>query len=183
MNIGFDLDGIFIDKPPLIPRRVIEWIYRGPQNHEPKYRLPINKFEQQIRKFSHYTAFRPKISKNIEFLKYFSSKGNHQLFLISSRFAFLENETMAILKKYGLRDYFEKIYLNTKNEQPHIFKKKVLEKLNIDIFVEDDLMLLNYLHDFFPKIKLLWYNRSTVGRTSSGILHIKDLKEIYPYLK
>lgn len=183
MKIGCDLDGIFVDGPPFVPKRLIEWLYRGPQNHEPKYRLPTTEFEQQIRKFSHHSIFRPKINKNIEFLKNFSKGGKHNFFLISSRYDFLENETLVLLKKYGLENYFSKIYLNKKDEQPHIFKRNVLEKINIDIFVEDDLMLLNYLNNFFPKIKLLWYNPNNVGKTSTGILHIKDLKEINPHLK
>ena len=183
MKIGYDLDGIFIDGPPFIPRGLLEWLYRGPQNHEPKYRFPSTRLEQKIRKWSHQPIFRPQISKNAEFLKTFSDRGNHQFFLISSRYKFLENETLDILKKYGLRNHFLKIYLNDKNEQPHLFKKRILENLNLDIFIEDDLMLLSYLQKFFPKCKLLWYNPNNVRKSYAGITRIKNLKELQNYLK
>ncbi len=183
MNVGFDLDGIFIDRPPFIPRGILEWLYRGPQNHEPRYRFPTTKVEQYIRKFSHHSFFRPKIYQNVEFLKHFSKDKKNSIFLISSRYQFLERETLKILRKYYLDNYFIKIYLNTKNEQPHLFKERVINKLKINMFVDDDLELLNYLKKCYPKIKLFWYNSDNTDKSLNGIIHINKLNEIYPYLK
>ena len=128
MIIAFDLDGIFIGSPPFIPKRLIEWLYRGPQNHKLKYRYPTTQTEQQVRRLSHLTIFRPKISKNTEFLKNFS-KNNKQIFLVSSRYSFLEDLTIKLLEKYGIKNNFMKIYLNTGNEQPHLFKEKMIKKV------------------------------------------------------
>lgn len=182
MNIGFDLDGIFIGSPPFLPRDLIEWLYRGPQDHEPKYRFPSTWIEQKIRKWSHQSALRPQISKNVEFLKHFSAQGKHKVFLISSRYSFLKAETDEILKKYQLKKYFYRIYLNSDNLQPHIFKEEILKKLNLDLFIEDDFMLLKYLSGRFSKIKLLWYNEGESAKLPEGIKHIKSLNEIYTYL-
>lgn len=182
MNIGFDLDGIFVGLHPLIPKEFIEWLYKGPQNHKPRYRFPSTQLEQNIRIWSHIALLRPKISGNAEFLKELSADKKNNIFLISSRYEFLTKQTLSLFKKYDLENYFFKIYLNSQNEQPHLFKKAVLEKLNLDIFVEDDLMLLQFLQKFFPKTKLLWYNPNNTKRIPSGILHIKSLKEILPYL-
>lgn len=182
MNIGFDLDGIFIDRPPFVPRGIIEWLYRGPQNHEPRYRFPSTTIEQFIRKFSHHSIFRPKILQSIEFLKNFSGNKKNTIFLISSRYHFIENETLNILEKYHLDKYFTKIYLNTKNEQPHLFKSSLIRKLKIDVFIDDDLELLTFLKKSCPKTKLFWYNLSNTDKTPDGIIHIKKLEEIYPYL-
>lgn len=183
MNIGFDLDGIFVDIHPLIPKKIVEWLYRGPQDHEPKYRFPATKFERKIRAWSHKLFLRPKISKNIEFLKEVSNNPKNHLYLISSRYSFLEDSTLSLLVNYNLKNHFSKIYLNSGDEQPHIFKKRILEKLNLDIFVEDDLMLLCYLQKFFPKTRLLWYNPNSVKKNYSDITHIKNLKELRNYLK
>ncbi|OGE18267.1 hypothetical protein A3F00_01070 [Candidatus Daviesbacteria bacterium RIFCSPHIGHO2_12_FULL_37_11] len=183
MKIGFDLDGIFIDGPPIIPKGIIEWLYRGSQNHDPKYRFPTTKFEQTIRKWSHSPIFRPEISRNVEFIKQLSKDKGLKIYLISSRYKFLENETMIILKKYGLENSFSKIFLNAKNEQPHLFKKNVLSNLKLDIFVEDDLIILKFLKNYYPKTTLLWYNPKRGIRLSEGIFHIKDLKDIYSSIK
>ncbi len=183
MNIGFDLDGIFIDRPPFVPRWLIEWLYRGPQNHEPKYRFPSTKIEQSIRKLSHYSLLRPKISQNIEFLEQFCKDKKNNLFLITSRYHFLENETLNILKKYNVDKCFSKMYLNDKNEQPHLFKSRIIGKLNLSIFVDDDLKLLLYLQKDYPKLKLLWYNQKSTSNLPPGIIQIKNLKEVYNYIK
>lgn len=183
MRIGFDLDGIFVGSPPGVPKELIEWLYRGPQNYEPKYRFPTTKVEQIIRKWSHIWLLRPKISANIDFVKHISLDKKLNIYLISSRYQFLEQETFTILKKYGIQSFFSKIYLNAKNEQPHLFKKKILEKIKIDVFIEDDLMMLKYLHKFCPKIRFLWYNPEENRNLPKGITHIKNLSELNSYIK
>lgn len=183
MFIGFDLDGIFVGGPPLVPGRLIEWLYRGPQDHEPRYRFPSTKFEQMVRKLSHYYILRPKISNNIKFIQELSKNKNLSIYLISSRYKFLEDETFEIVKKYDIFDCFSKIYLNTKNEQPHLFKKRVLESLKLDIFVEDDLMLLKYLSNDFKGIIFLWYNPVRGTKLPEGIRYIKKLDELLILLK
>lgn len=181
MIIAFDLDGIFIGSPPFVPKRLIEWLYRGPQNHKLKYRYPTTKIEQQIRKLSHLAIFRPKILKNTGFLKNFS-KSNNQIFLVSSRYRFLEDLTMKLLEEYGIKNKFTKIYLNTKNEQPHLFKEKMIRKLRINIFIDDDLKLLMYLKSRCPNTKLFFYDLNP-KQISSGINGIDELSEIKKYIK
>lgn len=181
MKIAFDLDGIFIDTPPLVPKKLIAWLYRGPQNHEPKYRFPTTKIEQHIRKFSHHSIFRPKISQNIEFLNIFA-KSKNQIFLVSSRYSFLRDLTIKLLEKYGIKNKFTKIYLNTKNEQPHLFKERVIKTLKIDVFIDDDLRLLEYLKSHCPNTKLFFYDLNP-QKVRSEINQIKELKEINKYLE
>jgi len=183
MKIGFDLDGIFIDRPPLVPKSLLEWLYRGPQNHVPKYRFPSTNIEQKIRKWSHQPVFRQKISTNIEFLKELSINGDYEIFLISSRYNFLTSETNKILKLYNFKKYFSKIYLNSQDLQPHLFKESVLKKINLSVFIDDDLLVIKYLNSRLSKTSLLWYNPGREGRLSEGIVRIKALKELYSHLK
>ena len=99
MKIGFDLDKIFIVYPPLIPDRLIDRLYRKKTSGKLLYRIP-SRPEQAVRRLSHISFFRPPIQKNITFLKSLTAK-NHELYLISSRFQFLESATTALLRKYG----------------------------------------------------------------------------------
>lgn len=181
MIIAFDLDGIFIGSPPFVPKRLIEWLYRGPQNQKLKYRYPTTKFEQQIRKLSHLGFLRPSISKNAEFLKNFS-KSDNQIYLVSSRYQFLESLTLKLLEKYSIKNNLTKIYLNTENEQPHLFKEKMIKKLKINIFIDDDLKLLMYLRSCCPDTKLFFYdlNPKQIG---PGVNRINELTEIKKYIK
>lgn len=174
MKIGFDLDKVFIDYPPLVPDGVIERLYRKKLNGTLAYRIP-SRPEQAIRRLSHVSLFRPPIRKNIDFLSTISKK-EHQLYLISSRFRFLESVTVALMKKYGFTDIFEEMYFNFDNEQPHLFKDKILSKLQLDRYVDDDLYLLRYLLPIHTKTNFYWFNNNTTNRELEHNLYaISDL--------
>lgn len=143
-KIAFDLDGIIVDKPPLIPKKLLEWLFKG-SSRNLHFRFPNSSLEQFIRKFSHFYLFRPPISKNIDFIKKIAKSGNYELYLVSSRYSFLKKETEVWLKKKNLQDLFKGIYLNKEDEQPHVFKENILKRIKPDIFIDDDEAIVNYL--------------------------------------
>lgn len=147
IKIAFDLDGIFIDKPPFISKDLLESLFRGTkcQKNNPCYRFPQSKIEQYIRKISHYYLLRPPIKKNIKFLKKINQTKKYQIYLISSRYSFLEKETYSWLKKRNIDKCFYKIILNKKNQQPHAFKKKEIKKIKPSFYFEDDPLIVKYL--------------------------------------
>lgn len=182
MNIAFDLDRIFIDYPPLVSPSIIDWFYRNHGKRGLSYSIPHSKASQIFRRITHISPLRPKLQKNITFIKSFPAK-SHKLFLISSRYQFLEGLTKKLLAKSGLQGVFSQIYLNNGNEQPHLFKEQAIKKNNINLYIDDDLELLKYLQIHCPKTKLLWYNPSSIKRETVGITKIRDLSEIKEYLK
>lgn len=182
MIIGFDLDGIFIDAPQFIPKSVLEWLYRGAQKNGPSYRFP-SKAEQIVRKMSHFSLFRPKIQKNINYINTLKLKSkSNKLYLISSRYQFLENTTYSLLKKYKLIPCFSSINLNLKNEEPHLFKEKIIKKLKIDFYIDDDFRLLKYLSQNCPETKFFWYNPKGNGQLQGKIIELRALHELQSYL-
>jgi len=154
MRIGFDLDKIFIDYPPLIPDGLIDHLYKKKANGTLLYRIP-SRPEQFIRQLSHTPYFRPPIQPNIEFLKSLS-KQKYELFLISSRFGFLQKQTLSLMKHLGLDQIFDAMYFNFDNLQPHIFKNQTLKGLSLDIYVDDDIHLLKYVTKDNKKTKFFW---------------------------
>jgi len=145
IRVAFDLDGVIIDKPPLIPKKLIEILFRGFEKDGLHYRFPKSKLEQKIRKISHFYLFRPPIKKNIEFIGGLAKDGKYELYIVSSRYSFLKDETEKWLEKRKIDGIFQKVFINMSDEQPHLFKEKVLKKLKPDIFVDDDCELVNYL--------------------------------------
>src|SRR5437762_14382159 len=105
MKIGFDLDKIFINTPPFIPDRLIERWYKKKSNGVLLYRVP-SKPDQFVRSISHYHMFRPPMKENLAFLRAISKKDN-ELYLISSRYKFLESTTKQIIQKYRLDKIFD----------------------------------------------------------------------------
>jgi hypothetical protein len=153
MRIGFDLDRIFINYPPFVPSKLIDWLYR---NHTDRlsYRIPHLLPEIWLRKLSHLPIFRPAMRDNVRFVQELGKDKKHQLFLISGRYSFLHDQSFGILKKYGLITPFEKIYLNDKNEQSHLFKSRIIKEEKIDLFIDDDADLINYLHQHCPGLQV-----------------------------
>jgi hypothetical protein len=185
MNIGFDFDKVLINYPPIIPYKLIDFFYKGrlvfEKNTKGKnltYRFP-GSFEQKIRVISHYPILRRPISKNIDALKQISKNKKNNTYLISSRYKFLEKKTSSLVKKAKLQNYFNGIYFNYKNMQPHLFKENIIRKLKIDIYIDDDLDLALYLAKRNPKLTIYWIKDRKVSiKLPKNITPIKDLTEL-----
>ncbi|MDO8620950.1 MAG: hypothetical protein Q7R31_01580 [Candidatus Levybacteria bacterium] len=178
MNIGFDLDKIFIDYPPFVPDGLIDRLYKKRANGELSYRIP-SRVEQIIRLISHYSLFRPSIKKNIEIIKKLHRKNTNKYYLISGRFGFLKNRTDEVIKKYKFDKIFNGLYFNFANNQPHLFKQKIIIKLKINLYVDDDLQLLQYLSVKNPKVKFFWLNNKESRELEDNLFAIKDLSEMF----
>lgn len=177
MNIGFDLDKIFINYPPFIPDSVIDSLYKEKSDGILSYRIP-SKIEQMLRFLSHYPPLRPPIMANIEFVKQNKQKNNDKYYLISSRFNFLKGRTQAITKKYQFDTIFDSMFFNYNNEQPHMFKERILRKLLVDRYVDDDLQLLRYLTLRNPKVDFYWLNGKKAGTLENNLFAITRLSAI-----
>lgn len=178
MNVGFDLDKIFINFPPFVPSKIIDLFYKEKTNHELKYRIP-SKIEQIIRGFSHYPIFRPPIIKNIEYIKNLSLTNTNKYYLISSRFSFLKKRTDNLIKRYHFDKIFNAMYFNYSNNQPHKFKDGIMKKLNLDMYIDDDLQLLEYLVDKNPKTKFFWLNGKISKPLKKNLFAIKNISEMF----
>lgn len=178
MNIGFDFDKIFIDYPPLLPATLFDKLYKKKDNGILLYRIPGYP-EQLLRKALHLPFMRPPIKENIAFLKSISKKKN-KLYLISSRYKFLEKETNRLIQKHQLDKVFDGMYFNYENKQPHLFKDVVLRTLKLDIYVDDDLSLLKHAAKGNPKTKFFWLNTKHIkAKLSKNIFSISELSQIF----
>ncbi|OGM11249.1 hypothetical protein A2Z22_00620 [Candidatus Woesebacteria bacterium RBG_16_34_12] len=155
IKVGFDLDGVIIGKPPFVPNLVMEKLVRK-NNHGLAYRFPESKIEKCIRWLSHYPLLRPPIKRNIQFIHELYNSQEYQLFVVSSRFSFLEERTKEWFKFYKLRKLFKEIYINLNNEQPHLYKEKMIKKLKLNVFIDDDLPLLEYLRKKLGDVELIF---------------------------
>jgi hypothetical protein len=178
MNIGFDLDKIFINFPPLVPDKIIDLFYKEKANRELKYRMP-SKIEQFIRISSHHPIFRSLNANNLNYIKNPILAKQNNFYLISSRFGFLKQRTADLIQKYDLNKVFKKMYFNYENRQPHEFKNEIIKKLKLDKFVDDDLQLLEYLTNKNPGIKFFWLNNDVDKPLKKNLIAIKHLSEMF----
>ena len=179
MKIGFDLDKIFINTPPFIPSAVINKFYKARDNGVLLYRIP-HVPEQLLRKALHTPILRQPIKDNFAILQRLANDKENKLYLISSRFKFLEPETQRLIKKYKFDEIFDKLYFNYNNDQPHEFKNNVLQKLNLDIFIDDDLSLVRYVAKQNPDTAFYWLDEHAKAvKFDNNITAAKNLEEIF----
>ncbi len=179
MKIGFDLDKVFIDYPPFFPSGLFDRLYKKKDPDVLLYRIP-NYPEQLGRKLLHLPFLRPPIKKNLTILRNIP-KSTNKLYLISSRYKFLKNETNRLVKKHQLNKTFDALYFNFTNKQPHLFKEDVLNKLKLDIYIDDDLSLLQHVAKSNPKTMFYWLNYANkeIPSLPKNITAITQLKEIF----
>ncbi|MBL7078459.1 hypothetical protein ISS42_02280 [Candidatus Shapirobacteria bacterium] len=157
IRIGVDLDGVVVNKPPIVPKKLIEWLIRSHTNHEKKYRFPKTNLERWIRIQSHHYKLRPPLSKNLQAIKNLEKLKSFEVFFISSRYRFLANQTRQWFKNYFPQFDYKKVFINLENQQPHLFKEEMIRKLKIDYFLEDDQRTISYLRkrsNLCPIIKI-----------------------------
>ena len=84
-KIGFDFDKVFVSYPPVIPDKLIDFLYKGkialiPKKNAEKinlsYRIP-GLLEKGIRIISHNYIFRPPMENNIKVLRFIRPKTYH----------------------------------------------------------------------------------------------------------
>ena len=177
-RVAFDLDGVIIDKPPIIPKKMLECLFRGKgKGSSLHYRFPSTKLEQGIRKLSHYYLFRPPIEESLRVIRKMAKEEKFDFFIVSARYSFLEKETQKWLEKRGINGLFQKVYLNIDNEQPHLFKEKKLKDLKADVFIDDDNLLADYLADSLSNIKI--YCLSSANHHSARAKNVSFLEEAF----
>lgn len=181
MNIGFDLDKVFVDYPPLIPDRVIDRLYKKKANGKLLYRFP-SKPEQFLRKLSHLSFLRPKIKKNVAVLQSIE-KEKHTLYLISSRFHFLKPETDKLTRRLGFNKIFTKMFFNFENKQPHEFKNEIIKKLHLHMYIDDDFPLLKYVAKDNKDTQFFWLSKrkkpEKLTRNITAIHNLSDILTLY----
>ncbi len=159
LRIGFDLDGVIINKPPFIPQFLMEKLVVAEKNKKLVYRFPDTKLEKLLRWLSHHPLLRPPISKNIKLIHELYKSQDYELYVVSSRYSFLEGRTKQWFRHYKLRGLFKKIYINLEDEQPHLFKEKMIGKLNLNVFIDDDYFLLQYLKEKVKNVDFYYMDR------------------------
>lgn len=177
MNLGFDFDKIFIDYPPFIPDTLIDRLYKKGTNGILSYRIP-SKLEQIFRLTTHHPILRPPIHGNITFIKKLANEKKHKHYLISSRFGFLKKTTEQLIRQHEFDKVFDGLFFNFENQQPHIFKNKIIKQLYIHRYVDDDLPLLEFLTEKNPQIVFFWFNKVNYGLMKKNLFAITKLSSI-----
>jgi len=162
LRVGFDLDGVLLYNPARIVRPIVAAVKNiFFKKNKVSFYFPKSKLEKFIWLMFHKSSLfiAPGFKEILKLVKEKKIKA----YIVSSRYSFLKEDFEKWLKKLNVHHLFSGIYFNQKDKQPHIFKEELIKKLKLDIFVEDNWDVANYLNVKCQmsnlKTKILWiYN-------------------------
>ena len=153
LKVGFDLDGVLLYNPVRIFRPIIYFIKKYILKRKTnQFYYPKNKLEQLIWLFLHKSSLFP--APGVKEIKQLIKEKKIKAYVISARYESLKEDFLFWKKKIDPENLFSSWYYNEKNDQPHIYKEKMIKKLNLDIFVEDNWDIVKYLKTQNSKLKI-----------------------------
>jgi len=157
IKIGFDLDGVILDNPSRMLRSLIS---RSKKAHlfprkELEFYHPSSSLEKLLWSLVHKSSY--KLADGFADLeKLVLEHKNLEIYVVSARFACLKSDTVKWKKIINRKNIFKAIYFNDQDEQPHFFKKRMLEKLALDYFIEDNWDVASFLAKNQQKTQVWW---------------------------
>lgn len=111
-----------------------------------------------------------------------ASQDQVKLYIITSRFIFLEKLTKKWLRKHKLDDFFHRVLINTEDLEPIVFKTNIVKEHNLSFFIEDDLEVINSLKKK-TKAQFFWIVPPHKNKKENRDLKVKVKKSAIEALK
>lgn len=144
LRVGFDLDGVVLYNPARIIRRPVTLFkhYFFPKQEKHFY-YPESKPLQQLNRLMHKSSFM--VAPGFQDIIDAAKKGEIEPYIITARWSFLKEDFDAWMKKLHVPVHFRSYHMNERNEQPQDFKERMIKELSLDVFVEDNLDIVEHL--------------------------------------
>jgi len=169
IKVGFDLDGVLLYNPARIVRPLISLLKKKKiliDRKELEFYVPKPGPQQLMWDLFHKSSCF--MAPGIDRIRLMKKEGIIEPYLITGRFGHLENDFNKWKRKMRADELFERCYMNSADEQPHLFKERLITELNLEIFVEDNWDIVKYLSSN-KKRKIIW------------VSNIFDWKITHPY--
>lgn len=157
LRVGFDLDGVVLYNPARIVRRPVTFfkLLFFPKRKR-GFLIPTKPAEKLLLRVFHWSSFM--VAPGFEMIKKLKDEGLIEPYIITARFSFLRGDFEKWVKKLDIPVHFKGHFMNDKDEQPHEFKERMVKELKLDMFVEDNLDIVEHLNKT-TKARVLWvYN-------------------------
>lgn len=173
IKVGVDFDGVLAYNPlrvaraPAVLLKKILGINGGRKFYVPKTRI-----EKILFWLPHELSFFPALGTSL--LKDLVEGGEIEAHIISGRYGYLRPSLDRWIRSKKIEHIFSSVHTNLNNEQPHLYKERVITKLGLDYYIEDNYDIVEHLNKRV-KSRILWiYNLIDKN---------KSYKDKYPYLK
>lgn len=167
IRVGLDFDGVVAYNPFRIIRAPIKWFKREVLGIKKlTFFVPKNWWQKFLWSIVHESSVFP--ATGMDLLRSMAKDEKYEFHLITARFGFLKDNLSSWLMRYHAKNLFKSINVNENCEQPHKYKLRMVKKLDLDYFVEDNLDIVSHL---LGKVKtnIFW------------IYNFMDSRHVYPH--
>lgn len=152
LKLGLDMDGVILYNPFRIARAPIDFIDKLlTKKKNLSFPYPQTEFTRMLWRFAHLSSLF--VAPGYEKVKELVAKEKIDGYIVTARYNFLKNDFEKWLVKLDAHNHLINCYHNENDEQPHLFKERMIEKLEIDVFIEDNWDIVQYLNTAFKKKK------------------------------
>lgn len=173
VRVGLDFDGVVAYNPFRVARPIVAFVKQRIFGVKKlRFWYPKRKWQQIFWIIIHESSVYP--ANGVELLQELVKGGRVEAHLVTARYSFLDDHLYKWLRKHKLDKLFKTINLNKLDEQPHLFKERIISKYKLDFFIEDNLDIVKHLNNK-NRTKIYWiYN--VLDRWS-------DFSNKFPYLE
>lgn len=172
-RIGLDFDGVVAYNPARIIRPYVKWFKaKLLRKRRLSFMVPQSPLMKMAWIVMHESSVFP--AKGLSLLKEAAKREDIEFYLITGRFPILERSLNRWIKRNKAEKIFKSIHINRDVEQPHEFKLKMINKLKLDYFVEDNWDIVDFLKNK-TQAKVMWIF-NVADRN-------KDYEHKFPYLE
>jgi hypothetical protein len=164
LRVGFDLDGVLLYNPARIVRPIISLMKKKKvliDREELEFYVPKPGVGQFFWELLHKSSVW--VAPGFEQIEQLKNQKLIEPYLITGRFGHLKQDYLKWKQKMRADQLFLNCYMNDRDEQPHLFKERMIKELKLDVFIEDNWDIVQYLDQTFSQkqdnqdlVKIIW---------------------------
>jgi hypothetical protein len=159
LKVGFDLDGVLLYNPARLVRPLIKFVkHQLLGKKRVSFFVPKTPLQRFMWDVLHESSLW--IAPGTDDIKSLVEQGKIEAYIITGRFKHLKHNTEKWINRLNADSHFKQWHFNQKAEQPHLYKENLIKELDLDVFIDDNWDIVQYLHQQFgPHRKIFWvYN-------------------------
>lgn len=174
LKVGFDLDGVLLYNPTRNARPVIKFLKEKVlRKKKVSFYVPRSGISKFLWDAIHKSSLW--IAPGIHDIYQLIDDKKIEAHIITARFEHLKKDTTKWFNKLNHKKHFTNTIYNKNAKQPHQYKAELIEKMNLDIFIDDNWDIVKALAEKYPQKKIFWVSNLLDSRI--------DYKYKFPNLK
>lgn len=160
LRVGFDFDGVIAYNPLRIIRPLMSALKlkKVVKRETLVFFQPKNFIEELLWWLAHQSSFMP--ARGLYLLKNLVQTDQIEPHLLTGRTTSLKPDLFLKLHLFGLEKLFRTVNITSGNEQPHLFKERMIKDLQLDVFIEDNFDIVQHLVASNLNAKIIWISNA-----------------------